>query len=122
MSATTWRLAVRPSGALLSNVIDLAKWDAALYTAKPLTPETRHRAWTPVRLNDGSTHPYGFGWELGTYKGHRTVAHGGSLQGFRSHFSRFPDDRISIVVLTNSSAAKAGPIAEQIADEYLRPR
>jgi hypothetical protein len=45
--------------------------------------------WTPVRLNDGTTHGYGFGWGLGQRRGHRLVAHTG-ITG--TQYSRFPDD------------------------------
>lgn len=45
--------AVRPSGAFLSTVLDLAKWDAALYTDDILSASTRRQMWTPVTLNDG---------------------------------------------------------------------
>jgi CubicO group peptidase (beta-lactamase class C family) len=115
-------LTVRPSGALLSNVIDLAKWDTALYTDKLFTNETKQKAWTPVRLNDGSTYEYGFGWNLKPYKGHRTVNHGGSMEGFKTHFLRLPDDRLSVVVFTNAGQANPTPIAEKIADAYLAAR
>src|SRR5207249_3221689 len=106
-------LTVRPSGALLSNVIDIAKWDAALYAGGPLSDESKKESWTSVGLNDGSTYPYGFGWTLRPYKGHRAVDHGGSLQGFNSYFLRLPDDRLSVVVLTNGGQAKPGPIVER---------
>ena len=112
-------LTVRPSGALLSNVIDIAKWDAALYGGGPLSEESKKQSWTPLRLNDGNTYPYGFGWALQPYKGHRGVQHGGSLQGFTSYFQRLPEDRLSVVVLTNGRQAKPGRIVERIADEYL---
>jgi D-alanyl-D-alanine carboxypeptidase len=76
--------ALRPSGAFLSSVLDLAKWDAALYTDKILKQSIREQMWSPVKLNSGATHPYGFGWELGAREGHKYVRHGGSLPGFRS--------------------------------------
>ena len=31
--------------------------------------------WSPVTLNDGTTHAYGFGWFLDTFQGHRRVHH-----------------------------------------------
>src|SRR5262249_8516225 len=71
-------IAVRPSGAFLSNVLDLAKWDAALYTDAILKKATREQMWTPVRLNSGATYPYGFGWALDPLKDHRQVSHGGA--------------------------------------------
>src|SRR5689334_305798 len=58
-------LALRPSGAFLSTVLDLAKWDAALYGDQILKSTTREQMWSPVKLNNGTTYAYGFGWELG---------------------------------------------------------
>jgi D-alanyl-D-alanine carboxypeptidase len=111
--------AVRPSGAFLSSVLDLAKWDAALYTDKALKQSTLSQVWMPVKLNGGATHPYGFGWELGTVGGHKRVNHGGSLPGFRAQFSRFIDDKLSVVVLTNGDNADSNLIAIGIAALYI---
>jgi CubicO group peptidase (beta-lactamase class C family) len=112
-------IALRPSGAFLSTVLDLAKWDAALYTDKFLTQATREQMWAPVRLNSGATHPYGFGWSLEPLGKHKRVYHGGSLPGFRSHFSRFVDDKLSIIVLTNSGSARPESIVRGIAALYF---
>jgi len=111
--------ALRPSGAFLSTVNDLAKWDAALYTDKFLTKATRDQMWTPVKLNNGETYPYGFGWELGPAGNHRQVRHGGALPGFRAEFARLIDDKLSVIVLTNGDGANAASIAAGIADRYI---
>jgi len=111
--------AVRPSGAFISTVLDLAKYDAALYTERPLSAKSKKQMWTPVTLNSGATHPYGFGWELITRDGHTVVHHGGSLSGFRAEFARYIDDRLSIIVLTNGANATPNSIAKGIADIYL---
>ena len=66
VNANDWP-ALRPSGAFLSTVLDLAKWDAVLYTDKILSESSRRQMWTPVTLNDGTTSPYGFGWELAMF-------------------------------------------------------
>ena len=111
--------ALRPSGAFLSTVNDLAKWDAALYTDKFLTKATRDQMWTPVKLNNGETYPYGFGWQLEPAGTHRQVRHGGSLPGFRAEFTRLVDDKLSVIVLTNGDNANAASIAAGIADRYI---
>ena len=111
--------ALRPSGAFLSTVLDLAKWDAALYSDKILKQATLSQVWTPVKLNSGATHPYGFGWELSSVAGHKLVHHGGSLPGFRAQFSRFVDDKLSVVVLTNGDNADPNLMALGIAALYL---
>jgi CubicO group peptidase (beta-lactamase class C family) len=117
-NASTY-FALRPSGAFLSSVLDLAKWDAALYTEKILKQSTLNQVWMPVKLNSGATHPYGFGWELRTVGGHKLVHHGGSLPGFRAQFARFVDDKLTVVVLTNGDNADANLIAFGIAAFYI---
>jgi CubicO group peptidase (beta-lactamase class C family) len=110
---------LRPSGAFLSSVLDLAKWDAALYTDKILKQSTLSQVWMPVKLNSGTTHPYGFGWELSTVGGHKLVHHGGSLPGFRAQISRFVDDKLTVIVLTNADGANPNLIALGIAAQYI---
>jgi CubicO group peptidase (beta-lactamase class C family) len=88
-------------GALYLTALDMAKWDAALYGEKLLKKTSLEQMWTPVKLNDGKTHPYGFGWLLGEVNKHRVVGHEGGWQGFASVIVRYPDDRFTVVVLTN---------------------
>lgn len=113
-------LMARPSGELLSNVLDLAKWDAALYTEKILKQSSLAEMWTPVKLNGGTTHPYGLGWGLGEQRGHKLVQHGGSLGGFRTQISRYVDDKLTVIVLTNCSAASPEIIAQGVARRYMK--
>ncbi|MEP6548530.1 MAG: putative sulfate exporter family transporter [Gammaproteobacteria bacterium] len=108
-------------GGLYTNLIDLAKWDAALYTDKVLSRSSLQQMWTPVRLNSGQTHPYGFGWELGAVNGHAVQYHTGSNQGFWISISRYVDDALTIIVLTNldeSHSVTLG-IADPVASVYL---
>jgi D-alanyl-D-alanine carboxypeptidase len=112
-------LAVRPSGAFLSSVLDLAKWDAALYGSTVLSQASLKEMWTPVTLNDGKQHPYGYGWELSSTAGHRVVRHGGTLTGFRASYLRLVDDKVSIIVLANGATAQPGVIAIKVAKHYV---
>jgi CubicO group peptidase (beta-lactamase class C family) len=112
-------LAVRPSGAFLSSVLDLAKWDAALYTDKILKQSVRDQMWAAVKLNNGTSHPYGFGWELETVGGHKQVHHGGSLTGFRAELTRFMDDKLTVIVLANGNNANPESIAIGVAAFYI---
>jgi CubicO group peptidase (beta-lactamase class C family) len=112
-------LALRPSGAFLSTVLDLAKWDAALYEDRVLTKGSRTAMWTPVRLTDGGASGYGFGWQLDSLDGHWRVHHGGSLPGFRAEMARFPNDSLTVIVLTNGDGASPGVITRDVARIYL---
>lgn len=111
-------------GSLYLTVRDLARWDAALYGTTLLSRESLAAIRTPVRLTDGSTRPYGFGWRVGTAGGHAVMAHGGSWQGFRTAIVRYPDDRITVAVLANLAEADPGTIAQGVAalwDPALMP-
>ncbi|MGB9067833.1 MAG: serine hydrolase domain-containing protein [Candidatus Acidiferrales bacterium] len=106
-------------GTLYFNVLDLAKWDAALYGTQLLKQSSLDRIWTVYPLNDGTPNPagYGFGWMIGAQNNHKRIEHGGGWQGFTARIARYPDDRLTIVVLTNLDAghSNAGPIAHMIA-------
>jgi CubicO group peptidase (beta-lactamase class C family) len=98
-------------GALYFNVIDLAKWDAALYTTQLLKQSSLDRIWTVYPLNDGRPNPagYGFGWSIGEQNHHKRIEHGGAWQGFTTDISRYPDDSLTVVVLTNLDAGHSNP-------------
>jgi CubicO group peptidase (beta-lactamase class C family) len=106
-------------GSLYLTVLDLAKWDAALYTEKLLKRASLDLMWTPVKLNDGKTEPYGFGWFLGSANGHRAIRHGGAWQGFTSDISRYVDDKLTVIVLTNRIAAAPEAIGRGVAGFYV---
>lgn len=106
-------------GSLYFTVRDLAKWDAALYTEKLLKKSSLDLMWTPVRLNSGKTQPYGFGWFVGDANGHRVIHHGGAWQGFTSDISRFVDDRLTVIVLTNRNASAPEAIGRGVAAFYV---
>jgi CubicO group peptidase (beta-lactamase class C family) len=112
-------LALRPSGAFLSTVLDLARWDSVMYGDRVLTKASRDAMWTPMRLTGGAVSEYGFGWALESLDGHRQVEHGGSLPGFRAQMSRFPNDSLTVIVLTNSDGARPDQLADGIARIYF---
>jgi CubicO group peptidase (beta-lactamase class C family) len=108
-------------GSLYFSILDLAKWDAALYTEKLLKRSSLEQMWTPAKLRNGQTNSgqYGFGWFIETKNGHRVLDHGGSWQGFRTHISHYVDDKLTVVVLTNLESAEPGQIGEHVAKLYL---
>jgi CubicO group peptidase (beta-lactamase class C family) len=113
-------LALRPSGAFVSSMVDMLKWNSALDHAGLLPQEMLDVMWRKVTLNDGGTRPYGFGFQIEKLGSHRAITHGGSLNGFRSWYLRLPDDRLSIVVLTNNEIAPTDAIAAGIASRYIK--
>ncbi|MBA2685561.1 MAG: beta-lactamase family protein [Gemmatimonadaceae bacterium] len=109
-------------GALYFNVLDLAKWDAALYGEKILHKSSLDQMWTIATLNDGNPNSsnYGFAWFVDSVNGHRVMEHSGSWQGFEAYIARYVDDGIAVVTLMNLGGVDPKPIAHSIAGLYSR--
>ena len=75
--------------------------------------------FTRGRTDDGEGQSYALGLEFGSYRGLRTMSHGGSAVGYVAEFLQFPDHRFSVVILSNLSSFRPGLLARQIADLYL---
>ena len=111
--------AVLGDGGIYSSVEDLCQWDQALYGTRLVRAETLRLAFTPGVLNDRTRTAYGFGWEVGEYRGLPTLRHSGSTIGFRNHILRIPEKRFTVVILTNRNGGDPAKLAERIADLYL---
>jgi CubicO group peptidase (beta-lactamase class C family) len=105
------------SGGLLSTAGDLIRWELALMGGKVISPESYRQMTTPTKLPDGSATRYGFGLFLSDVDGHPNFMHEGGIPGFNSILVYFPNEKLSIAVLSNSPAASAGLLAAQIARE-----
>jgi len=122
-NADDWPV-VRPSGAFLSTVLDLAKWEIALQTDQILTPASKQEMWTRVKLNDGSEYPYGFGWELDDFPPGRfttgvpMIRHEGSIPGFRAAYGRLPKQSLAVIVLSNLQGAALDSVVAGVAVHY----
>jgi len=110
-------------GTLYFTVLDLEKWDAALYTEKLLKRSSLDQMWTVMKLNNGKPNKanYGLAWEINEINGHKVIEHGGAWQGFTCDISRYVDEKLTVVVLTNldSGHAQPGKIAHTVAGLYL---
>ena len=108
-------------GSLYFSVLDLAKWDAALYTEELLKRSSLNQMWTVAKLKNGQPNSdhYGFGWFIESKDGHRLISHDGAWQGFETNISRYVDDKLTVVVLTNLDAADPATFAAHIAKIYL---
>lgn len=110
------------NGGLLTTVGDLLIWNENLDN-----PKVGGRAWagelqTQARLNDGSPIEYARGLFVDTYRGVREVSHGGSTAGYQTFLGRFPDERLSVAVLCNTTGTNPGGYAHQVADIFLKDK
>ena len=118
LAAPDWP-ALRPSGAFVSTVLDLAKWESALTTGEVLGERIRREMWTPVRLADGSDGPFGLGWQVRHNGERQLVFHLGGLPGFRAAYVRYPDDGLTVIALMNLNDVDPLAIIGGVANLYL---
>ncbi|UJR34647.1 hypothetical protein I4U23_027424 [Adineta vaga] len=107
-------------GALYLTIYDMAKWDAGLNNNQLLKdPKSFDTMWSPVKLNNGSTYPYGFGWTLARAKnGMRIVEHGGAWQGFKSFVIRILEEKLTIVLFANLGETEIEELAKLVLHFY----
>jgi D-alanyl-D-alanine carboxypeptidase len=112
---------------LVSTVLDLAKWDAALYTERLLKRSTLEQMWANPKLNNGQLiTETGLGFGLSPFtknrRVHRRVGHVGGAEGFATAMSRFIDDKVTVVVLSNAGQEgfAISVVANEIASFYFR--
>jgi len=110
------------SGGMYATLEDFFAWDQALYTEDIVSETTLKDGFTRYELNNGDEIDYGFGWRLDQHRGHRRIAHGGSWVGFRTSISRFPDEKLAVVVLTNRTDGAPETYVDRISDIYLDGR
>lgn len=108
-------------GSLYFSVLDLAKWDAALYGEQVLKQSSLKQMWTVAQLNNEQPNsgPYGFGWFVRDVDGHRIVEHVGEWQGFTAAITRYMDDKLTVAVLTNLAHAKPQEIVHGVAARFM---
>lgn len=107
-----------PAGAVSSSASDLSHWvemqlDNGKYEGKQIVPAAAiQQTRTPASIlgnggtlyNKGHFALYGLGWFLEEYNGRKIVSHTGGVNGFVTSVTLIPEEKLGIVVLTNTDA------------------
>lgn len=98
------------AGAIISNVLDYAKWIRCLVDeAAPLSKKGHEAIKTPRMVPAGlgkgfdGVMSYSYGWQVGTYKGHRVYTHSGGMEAYGAEVFFFPDLKYGIVTMGNTA-------------------
>ncbi|HEX6040792.1 serine hydrolase domain-containing protein [Longimicrobium sp.] len=92
------------SGAVCSTAADMATWLRALHGGRVLSEASYAEMVRPATLADGTPLRYGLGVEVrADARGNRYVGHSGEITGYAARANWYPDARMAIVVLMNSS-------------------
>lgn len=108
--------AVLGDGGIYSSIDDLAKWDAALYDDRLLADKSRRMAFAPARASDDPEVQYGFGWRITG----DSVWHSGETIGFRNVILRYPEQHLTVVLLSNRNDPEPYATALEIAARFKR--
>jgi CubicO group peptidase (beta-lactamase class C family) len=112
--------AVLGDGGIYSSIDDLAKWDAALYDDRLLSAKSRELAFTPVTDTDDPTIRYAMGWRVTEEQiGGTTLWHSGESTGFRNVIIRYPQQRLTVILLSNRNDPEPYQTARAIARVFL---
>ncbi len=112
------------SGLVYSNAEDMYRWDQALSHQTLVSQQTLKEAFTPYVASQYAGSSYGYGWFIAhsPVPGHRLIWHDGKIPGFRSYIGRYPDDGVTIIILSNLATVDEMALAhelEQIVFAYV---
>jgi CubicO group peptidase (beta-lactamase class C family) len=98
------KVALDGGGSIYSTVIDLLKWDRALYTNKLVSNSSLKEMFEPATLSDKTKTSYGFGWFIQQDPNYgKLVFHTGSDRGYSTCIVRQLDNNKTIIILENYS-------------------
>lgn len=125
-----------PAGSIHVSARDLAAWlkfqltgtaDGRRLVSVAALDET-HRPQMVIGMDDAAraANPdtvqlsYGLGWVVQDYRGHTVIAHGGVIDGFRTHIALLPRDGIAFAVLSNRHLTRLNlALANNLTDRLL---
>ena len=107
--------AVLGDGGVYSSLHDMLAWERALDARTILRDEELRQAWTPMALTDGSVSRYGFGWFVDREDGTLRLSHHGETSGFTNFILKYPERRLTVLVLTNRRGGAPWDLVARVA-------
>jgi CubicO group peptidase (beta-lactamase class C family) len=97
------------AGALYSTTEDLLRWEQGLFGGKLLSAASLAKMTTPFKSD------YALGVSVRTVSGHKVIDHGGGIEGFNTFLAYHPEDKLTVVALSNLSGRTPQEIATRLA-------
>jgi CubicO group peptidase (beta-lactamase class C family) len=107
-----------PNG-LVSSVMDMARWDAALTAGQVLSFSLLQQMWEPTLLADGKISEYGLAWKIEQHASGKLVSHMGGGPRCSCYHARFLDAEVSIILLANRGGAPVWDLGKAIVERFL---
>jgi CubicO group peptidase (beta-lactamase class C family) len=101
------------AGALYSTVEDLYRWEQALSTEQLVPWAYLDEMFAPhAAIPESWGWSYGYGWFITEERGRPMNVHEGGIPGFATIIARYPDDHVTIIVLSNQENTDVGRIQD----------
>jgi CubicO group peptidase (beta-lactamase class C family) len=107
-----------PNG-LVSSVMDMARWDAALTAGQVLSFSLLQQMWEPTILADGKIAEFGLAWKVEQHESGKLVSHNGGGPRCSCYHARFLDAQVSIILLANRGGVAIWDHGKAIAERFL---
>lgn len=118
-----WTEIIFPAGGVRTTSTDLAKWVIALQKQKLVKKDSLEQLWKPQPQKDGTyrgfsstINGYGLGWPSARRAAHPAIT---PVGGARAAVFIYPEDDLTIVVLTNLMGASPEKFVDKIASLYV---
>lgn len=103
------------AGSLMSTVDDMLVWHKAIHNNTLITSESKIKAFTNTKLNNGDPTNYGYGWMMSDVNGTSSIEHGGGIFGYTTSGIYIATENIYVIVLTNRDGSSPDRVAAKIA-------
>ncbi len=108
---------MRSGAGINTTASDLAHWLIRVQSGAFFKKTgTLTRMWTPDTLNNGALGPRTLGWIIKRQGEHPAV---GAEGGGRAAFAVYPNDGVTVVILTNLAGANPEELLDQVAANYI---
>jgi len=103
------------AGALMGTAADVDRWQQALHNGQLIGTEAYQQMITP--RGAAADQNYGFGIGALEWFGQLALTHGGGINGFATHALYLPEEKLSVVVLSNRAGSgwRPGDVALRLA-------
>jgi CubicO group peptidase (beta-lactamase class C family)/D-alanyl-D-alanine dipeptidase len=118
--APTFELGTSPAGCLYTTVLDLARFESALFAGGNgiIKRETLDAMWKEQYPDPANDRPFGIGFAIGKLDDQRRLGHSGAIYGFSTELAILPERKLGVVVAASKDVANA--VTTHIANEALR--
>lgn len=110
------------SSSIFTSVEDLSKWVINFQNAIASKDPVYTRMLEEDILNNKEKVHYGYGLEINEERGVKTISHDGGWQGYRTIISNYPDEKFSLIILSNVSSFDPIEYSSKIASLFLKDK